>query len=195
MSICTQESKYEAGLCGENRQVPWNAGHRGFVSAEGKRFLILKIRKTIYDLKFKKLLTSLQSCVSLSLLRFLGRILVSILFPIYIYPFPKLETETTPPNGDHRRKRAINSLPRLRSPSKFHVDHWRNLRLPIRLFHSSRLYTEKELRAAKLCKHLLRELSDEAKLTSYVAEAVGKSLSRPAIGLGINLLSLGPSQR
>ena len=55
--------------------------------------------------------------------------------------------------------------------------------LPIVLLHLRRLYTERVLRASKLCKHLLREPSDEALFTSRVTETVGRSLSEQVYDL------------
>ena len=54
--------------------------------------------------------------------------------------------------------------------------------LPIRLLHLSCLYTEKELRAAKLCKHLLRKPSNSA-FTRWKTKlkTVGRTLSDPRL--------------
>ena len=81
-------------------------------------------------------------------------------FSLYIF-FPKVGHRDKAAEWNHRWKRAINWLPLgldcLIIPCRSRMI----LPLPIRLHYLSRLYTGKELRAAKLCKHLLREPSDD----------------------------------
>ena len=100
----------------------------------------------------------LHSYIYLILVRFLGR------FRWFLVP---LYTVTKLPNG-----KAISSFPRLRllRNSTYITD---DSSATIRLIYSSLLYTEKALRAAKLCKHLLREPSNDALFTTLFIQTVG----------------------
>ena len=122
--------------------------------------------------------------MSSSLVWFLGRLRAiwvvfgSSSFPS-IYSFPRLGIKT---NGSRRteslKEKGHKFAPKAPITSKFHVRRSRmRPLLLICLLHSSHLYPEKELRAAKLCKHLLREPLNEALFTTHFTQTIGISPS------------------
>ena len=74
-----------------------------------------------------------------------------LFFSFYQYSFPRLGTKTKPPESSKEKKNRSQGFYRLEIPRRSRTIP----PLAIRLLHSSRLYAEKELRATKLCKHLL----------------------------------------
>ncbi|KAK2572799.1 putative carbonic anhydrase [Acropora cervicornis] len=84
---------------------------------------------------------------------------------------PWLPATNNMKENDHKLALA-QGFDRIENPRRYLYYHYRFLHLSD---------TEKKLGAAKLCKNLLREPSDEAALfTSHVTETIGRSLSDPA---------------
>ena len=147
-----------------------------------RKTVFLKIPKRIYHLNLKKkahlasvLCVFVSDTVSGSIKSDLGDFWF-LFFSLYII-FPKVGDRDEAAERNHRRKRDINSLPMIRSPRNSPwITGGTISPLPIPLLHSSRLYTKKELRVAKLCKQLLREQSNEAFFTTRVTQTIGRSL-------------------
>ena len=146
------------------------------------KMVFLKIQKNIYNFKLKIAYLASVFCffvsgtVSGSIKRDLGGFWF-LFFSLYIFftkgwaPRPSCRTDS--PKGKGHKVFDRLEIPR------------RSRTIPpllIRLLHLNRLYTEKELRAAKLCKHLLRKPSNSAFIRwKTKLKTVGRTLSDPRL--------------